>query len=160
MNLRRKKHKNVGRKAAVRPTKLKLRQQKKIGEATIQLQQREEKWYLKLEASTYNNSPYETFNFIKSCRKSRRSGPIPKPEISEPEGVSSQIAPKIGDMATNLELAKDEARLKRSYGGVQGHTKVVYANVAWGSSSDNEQQTETLGHAETLGHEAAISGQE
>ena len=57
-------------------------------------------------------------------------------------------------MATNLELAKDEARLKRSYGRVHGHTKVVYANVAWGSSSDNEQQTGTLDH------EAAISGQE
>ena len=109
-----------------------------------------EKQYLKLEAATYNNGPYETFNFIKKCRTSRRSGPIPKPEISEAEGVSAQIAPKIGDMATNLELAKDEARLKRSYGGVQGHTKVVYANVAWGSSSDNAQQTETLGHAETL----------
>ena len=63
-------------------------------------------------------------------------------------------------MATNLELAKDEARLKRSYGRVHGHTKAVYANVAWGSSSDNEQQTETLGHAETLGHKDAISGQE
>lgn len=57
-------------------------------------------------------------------------------------------------MATNWELAKDEARLKRCYRRVQGHTKVVYANVAWGSSSDNGQQTETLGH------EAAISGQE
>ena len=75
--------------------------------------------------------------------------------------MSAQIAPKTGDMATNLELAKDEARLARCYGRVQGHTTVVYANVAWGSSSsDNKQQTETLGHAETLAHEAAISGQE
>ena len=45
MNLGRKKHKNRGRKAAVRPTKLRLRQQKEFEEATIQLQQREEKWY-------------------------------------------------------------------------------------------------------------------
>ena len=57
-------------------------------------------------------------------------------------------------MATYLELAKDEARVERCYGRVQGHTKVVYANVAWVSSNDNVEQTETLGH------EAAISCQE
>ena len=68
--------------------------------------------------------------------------------------MSAQIAPKTGDMATNLELAKDEARLARCYGRVQGHTTVVYANVAWGSSNDNGEQTETLGH------EAAIFCQE
>ena len=154
MNLGRKKHNNVGRKAAVRPTKLRLHQQKEIEEATLQLQQREENSYLKLEAATYNNGSYGAINFISRCRKSRRGEPIAKPEMSEAEGVAVQIAQKTGDMATNLELAKDEARLERCYVRVQGHTEVVYVNVAWGSSSDNGQRTETLGH------EAAISGQE
>ena len=60
------------------------------------------------------------FFLINSCRKSRRSGPIIKPEISEAERVWVRIAQRTGDMATNLELAKDEAGLTRCYGWVKG----------------------------------------
>ena len=61
---------------------------------------------------------------MNGCRESRQSGPITKSEISEAEGAWIQSTQKTCNMATNLQLAKDEASLRRCYGRIQGNTPV------------------------------------
>ena len=62
--------------------------------------------------------------FINGCRRSIQSGPITKSEISEAEEAWIQITQNTGDMATNLQLAKDEAGLTRCYGRIQGYSPI------------------------------------
>ena len=62
--------------------------------------------------------------FMNGCRRSKVDGPITKSEIVKAEEVRIRITQRTNDMATNLQLAKDESGLTRSYGRIQGYTPI------------------------------------